>query len=102
MTEKIGFVGVGRMGANMARRLKEVGYTVAVVYDTNAATAQALAQELGCAVADDLKTAAGYLTATYSLAGEWGSNFQAQYTITNGTASTSTPPSVPVARSARH
>ena len=23
---KIGFVGVGRMGANMARRLKECGY----------------------------------------------------------------------------
>ena len=43
------------MGANMARRLKEVGYTIAAVYDTNAAAAQALAQELGCTAADDLK-----------------------------------------------
>ena len=55
MTEKIGFVGVGRMGANMARRLKEVGYAIAAIYDTNAATAQTLAQELGCTAADDLK-----------------------------------------------
>lgn len=28
MPEKIGFVGVGRMGANMARRLKECGYEI--------------------------------------------------------------------------
>lgn len=48
MPEKIGFVGVGRMGANMARRLKEVGYPVTAVYDMRAASAQALAQELGC------------------------------------------------------
>ena len=48
MPEKIGFVGVGRMGANMARRLKECGYEVAAVYDVNAPAAQALAQELGC------------------------------------------------------
>ena len=54
-TEKIGFVGVGRMGANMARRLKETGYTVAAVYDVNAAAAQTLAQELGGTAADDLK-----------------------------------------------
>ena len=33
MSEKIGFVGVGRMGANMARRLKEVGFPVVAVYD---------------------------------------------------------------------
>jgi 3-hydroxyisobutyrate dehydrogenase len=55
MSEKIGFVGVGRMGANMARRLKECGYTVAAVYDVNAAGAQALATELGCVAASDLK-----------------------------------------------
>jgi 3-hydroxyisobutyrate dehydrogenase-like beta-hydroxyacid dehydrogenase len=47
MTEKIGFVGVGRMGANMARRLKEAGYPVTALYDVRAASAQALAQELG-------------------------------------------------------
>ena len=54
MAEKIGFVGVGRMGANMARRLKEQGYAVAAVYDVNTAGAQALAQELGCEACTDL------------------------------------------------
>jgi 3-hydroxyisobutyrate dehydrogenase len=39
MSEKIGFVGVGRMGANMARRLKDVGYTVGAVYDVDHARA---------------------------------------------------------------
>ncbi|MDR3458282.1 MAG: NAD(P)-dependent oxidoreductase [Verrucomicrobiae bacterium] len=55
MSQTIGFVGVGRMGANMARRLKETGYTIAAVYDVNAAAAQALAQELGCVAAEELK-----------------------------------------------
>ena len=59
-TEKIGFVGVGRMGANMARRLKECGYEIAAVYDVNAAAAQSLAQELGCPAAGQLK--AGHQT----------------------------------------
>jgi 3-hydroxyisobutyrate dehydrogenase len=43
----IAFVGVGRMGANMARRLKEQGFHVTAVYDTNRAVATELAQELG-------------------------------------------------------
>jgi 3-hydroxyisobutyrate dehydrogenase len=47
MTEKIGFVGVGRMGANMARRLKDVGFSVTAVYDVRAEAAKTLAQELG-------------------------------------------------------
>src|SRR6267378_1200104 len=47
MAEKIGFVGVGRMGANMARRLKDSGFGISAVYDVNTAAAQALAQELG-------------------------------------------------------
>jgi 3-hydroxyisobutyrate dehydrogenase len=47
MTERIGFVGVGRMGANMARRLKEVGFPVAAVYDARKEAAQTLAQEIG-------------------------------------------------------
>jgi len=47
MPEKIGFVGVGRMGANMARRLKDVGYPVAAVYDLRAEAAKSLAAELG-------------------------------------------------------
>ncbi len=50
----IGFVGVGRMGANMARRLKERGIHVTVVYDVNRAAATELAQELGCAAAQTL------------------------------------------------
>ena len=45
--EKIAFVGVGRMGANMARRLKDVGYPVAAVYDVHASSASVLAEELG-------------------------------------------------------
>jgi 3-hydroxyisobutyrate dehydrogenase len=48
MAEKIGFVGVGRMGANMARRLKEVGYPVTAVYDVRTQAAVDLAKELGC------------------------------------------------------
>jgi 3-hydroxyisobutyrate dehydrogenase len=47
MPEKIGFVGVGRMGANMARRLKEVGYPVTAVYDVRTEAAEELAGELG-------------------------------------------------------
>src|SRR5213075_632860 len=50
----IGFVGVGRMGANMARRLKDRGFHVTAVYDTNRIVATELASELGCAAAQDL------------------------------------------------
>jgi 3-hydroxyisobutyrate dehydrogenase len=50
----IGFVGVGRMGANMARRLKDRQFHVTAVYDTNRAAATSLAAELGCAAAQDL------------------------------------------------
>ena len=42
----IGFVGVGRMGANMARRLKEVGYSIVAVYDARPETAAGVAKEL--------------------------------------------------------
>jgi len=45
--ERIGVVGVGRMGANMARRLKEVGYPVTAVCDARAEAAQKLAGEIG-------------------------------------------------------
>jgi 3-hydroxyisobutyrate dehydrogenase len=47
MNEKIGFVGVGRMGSNMARRLKDCGYRVGAVYDVHAPSAAALAREIG-------------------------------------------------------
>jgi 3-hydroxyisobutyrate dehydrogenase len=49
----IGFVGVGRMGANMARRLKDRGFHITAVYDTNRSAATTLASELGCAAAQD-------------------------------------------------
>ena len=44
---RIGFVGVGRMGANMARRLKGLGYDLVAMYDTDGLKADSLAQELG-------------------------------------------------------
>jgi 3-hydroxyisobutyrate dehydrogenase len=60
----IGFVGVGRMGANMARRLKDRSakgrirrgeqFHVTSVYDTNRAAATSLAAEIGCAASQDL------------------------------------------------
>jgi 3-hydroxyisobutyrate dehydrogenase len=53
--DKIGFVGVGRMGANMARRLQEQGFPVAAVYDVQPEAAQKLAQELGCAAVTELQ-----------------------------------------------
>jgi len=43
----IGFVGVGRMGANMARRLKDRSYNVTTLFDVNRAGVTSLAQELG-------------------------------------------------------
>src|SRR5215472_8108417 len=55
MAETIGFVGVGRMGGNMARRLKECGFEISAVFDANAAAAKSLADELGSRLAEDLK-----------------------------------------------
>ncbi len=55
MSEKIGFVGVGRMGGNMARRLKEQGFPVTAVHDVNTEAPQALARELGCEACTELK-----------------------------------------------
>ena len=48
MAEKVGFVGVGRMGSNMARRLAERGFKVVAVFDAKHETAETLAKELGC------------------------------------------------------
>src|SRR5213595_874459 len=50
----VGFVGVGRMGANMARRLVDCGVHVTAVYDVNRASATKLADELRCAACQDL------------------------------------------------
>jgi 3-hydroxyisobutyrate dehydrogenase len=46
MPEKIGFVGVGRMGSNMARRLKDSGYTISAVYDARGKVAKEVGAEL--------------------------------------------------------
>jgi len=55
----IGFVGVGRMGANMARRLKDCGRSVTVVYDKNRAVATSLAQEISSAASHTLGDVTG-------------------------------------------
>lgn len=44
---RIGIVGTGRMGANMARRLKDVGYTIAALYDVRPEAARETAAETG-------------------------------------------------------
>ncbi|MDE2799214.1 MAG: NAD(P)-dependent oxidoreductase [Gemmatimonadota bacterium] len=44
----IGVVGVGRMGANIARHLNDEGFSVEAVYDIRAEVAADLASELGC------------------------------------------------------
>jgi 3-hydroxyisobutyrate dehydrogenase len=50
----LGFVGVGRMGANMARRLNDCGDRVAAIYDVNAEAARVLAAEIGAEAAPSL------------------------------------------------
>ena len=52
--KRIGLVGVGRMGANMARNLKDKGYQVSCVNDVAKDVASALAEELGCSHAETL------------------------------------------------
>ena len=54
MAERIGFVGVGRMGANMARRLKDCGYPVTAAYDVNRNSAETLAREIGAEACSSL------------------------------------------------
>ncbi len=50
----IGFVGTGRMGSNMARRLADMGYAIGAVYDPQASVAASLALELNCLAAKTL------------------------------------------------
>ena len=50
----VGFVGVGRMGSNMARRARERGLHVTAVYDSNRKAATDLASELRSAACQDL------------------------------------------------
>lgn len=51
---RIGFVGTGRMGANMAQRLKDVGYTIAALYDAHPEAARATAALTGGEVVSTL------------------------------------------------
>jgi 6-phosphogluconate dehydrogenase len=55
MTLHIGMVGLGRMGANMARRLARGGVAV-IGFDPDAAARAALAGAERCTVVDDLET----------------------------------------------
>ncbi|CAN5572321.1 2-hydroxy-3-oxopropionate reductase [soil metagenome] len=50
----IGFVGLGRMGANMARRLKDREYHVTTLFDVNRSTSTTLATELSAAASPTL------------------------------------------------
>ena len=52
--KRIGLVGVGRMGANMARNLKDKGYQVSCVNGVAKGVASSLAEELNCAHAETL------------------------------------------------
>lgn len=51
---RIGFVGVGRMGANMARHLHDLKYKVTALYDVNETAAEELAEELGSTACKNL------------------------------------------------
>lgn len=50
----IGVVGVGRMGANIARHLNDEGFNVTAVYDVASDRAQELASEIGATAAGEL------------------------------------------------
>ena len=51
---KIGIVGAGRMGANIGRRLKDVGYPVVAVFDAQPQVAAHISAELGAQAAPSL------------------------------------------------
>jgi 3-hydroxyisobutyrate dehydrogenase len=51
---RIGVVGTGRMGANMAQRLHDVGYTIAALYDVNPSSAAQTAAQTGGEVTGSL------------------------------------------------
>ena len=60
----VGVVGVGRMGANIARHLKDEGFPVPVVYDVHTPLARSLARELkskAAASLADVTAAADYV-----------------------------------------
>jgi 3-hydroxyisobutyrate dehydrogenase len=63
----IGFVGVGRMGANMARRLKEVGYPIVAVYDARPETAASVAAELEANAAERVSEVSRLAEVTFTI-----------------------------------
>jgi 3-hydroxyisobutyrate dehydrogenase len=63
----IGFVGVGRMGANMARRLKEVGYSIAAVYDARPETAASVATELEAKTTERVSEVSGLAEVIFTI-----------------------------------
>ncbi len=52
---RVGFVGLGRMGGNMARRLQDCNYPIGAVYDRAKPVAESLAAELGSVAASSLE-----------------------------------------------
>lgn len=61
MTPTIAFVGTGRMGGNLARRLKDCGYPISALYDAHALLARELAAEIearACATLAEVTAAA--------------------------------------------
>ncbi len=52
--KKIGFVGLGRMGGNMARCLNDKGYNVAAVFDINSEVTSAVATEVSATACANL------------------------------------------------
>lgn len=51
---RVGLVGAGRMGANMAQRLRDVGYPVAAIHDVRPEAARAAAEATGARAAGSL------------------------------------------------
>jgi len=51
---KIGVVGVGRMGANIARHLNDEGFSVVAVYDVDTERATSLGEEIGAEATNQL------------------------------------------------
>lgn len=54
MKKPIAFVGVGRMGANMARRLKSLDFPITAVFDSHRPAAETLASEIGATTPETL------------------------------------------------
>jgi 3-hydroxyisobutyrate dehydrogenase len=55
----VGVVGVGRMGANMARRLTDLGYRIGALHDPNQSAAASLAMEIGSRAVESLPEVTG-------------------------------------------